>query len=357
MTLDDLNRIKRFDTGRVADSIEVLPLQLKQVLEDFKKIKIDKSEFEGITQVVVNGMGGSNIGVGVLKAVFSDRLRVPVSITPGYEVPAHVNQNTLYVFSSYSGSTEEPLSVYEEVKRRGAKVIFICAAGGSKLEKLAKKDGIPGYVFKVEHNPCGQPRLGTGYSIFGMAMLFARVGLYEIDEVQMQEVIVDLDLRNKELATEVPTAKNLAKRIAEKLVGKQPIIVGAEFLIGNLRVLRNQFCETSKNFASYLVLPDLNHFAMEGLANPASNGKDLAFLFIDSEFYHLRIGKRAQLTKEIVKKDGIEVLECRLTGKTKLEQAFELLQLGSWITFYLGILNQVNPSEVKWVDWFKKQLG
>lgn len=357
MTLDDLNRIKRLDSGGVSDSIEVLPLQIRQVLRDFKKLKISSSEFSTVTQVVVNGMGGSNIGVGVLKAAFGDRLKVPISITPGYSVPAHVNENTLYVFSSYSGSTEEPLSVYEEVKSRGAKMLYICAAGGSKLEKLAKKAGIPGYIFKPEHNPSGQPRLGTGYSIFGIAMLLARAGLYEIDEAQVEKVIADLESRNKELAPGSPTAKNRAKQLAAKLFGKQPVIVGAEFLIGNLRVLRNQFCETSKNFASYLVLPDLNHFAMEGLANPAGNGKYLVFLFLDSELYHPRIEKRAQLTKEIVKKDGIETLECRLTGETKLDQAFEMLQLGSWITFYLGILNQVNPSEVKWVDWFKKQLG
>jgi glucose/mannose-6-phosphate isomerase len=80
-------------------------------------------------------------------------------------------------------------------------------------------------------------------------------------------------------------------------------------------------------------------------------------LFFDSSLYHPRVQRRAELTKEVVKKNGIEVAECKMTGSTKLEQAFEFLQLGCWISFYLGMLNQVNPVEIKWVDWFKKKLA
>ena len=53
----------------------------------------------------------------------------------------------------------------------------------------------------------------------------------------------------------------MAKQIAIKLHNKQPIMIAAEFLIGNVRTLRNQMCENSKHFATYLTLPDLNHFA------------------------------------------------------------------------------------------------
>jgi len=355
MNLDDINRIRKFDTNRVADSIEALPKQIKQVLSDFKSIEIPP-EYKRVNQVVVNGMGGSNIGVGILKSAFSQELKVPVSITPGYEVPAHVNKKTLYVFSSYSGSTEEPLSVYEEVKRRGAKMIGIVSAGGSKLEQLMKKDNLPGYIFKPMHNPSGQPRLGIGYSIFGISMLLSRAGLFKINETEIKEVIAALEQRNGELAPGSPSVKNRAKQIAAKIFGKQPVLVAAEFLIGNARAMRNHFCENSKNFASYLTLPELNHYALEGLANPRNLGKNLVFIFFTSELYHPRVQKRAILTKEIVVKDGIEAIEYQLTGRTRLDQAFELLQLGSWITFYLAILNQTNPAEIKWVDWFKKKL-
>jgi glucose/mannose-6-phosphate isomerase len=353
--LDDLDRIKKLDSGKVAESIAVLPLQIRQVIADAGSIKVPNS-YNQVTEVVINGMGGSNIGVGILKSVFGDQLKVPVIITPGYEVPAYVGPDTLYIISSYSGTTEEPLSVYAEVKKRGAKIMAIAESGKGKLQDLIIKDKLPAYVFKPAHNPSGQPRYGLGYSVFGMMMLLAKAGLININEKEIEDLIEQLEYRNDGLKPQAEEKNNLAKKIASQLFSRQPILVSAEFLIGNMRAMRNQFCESSKNFASYLVLPDLNHFAMEGLVNPASNKQNLIFLFFDSSLYHPRVQKRAELTREVIKKNGIGAIDYKLTGATKLEQAFELLQLGSWISFYLGMLNQVNPVEIPWVDWFKKRL-
>lgn len=353
--LDDIARIKKFDTGRVAESIEALPQQMRQVLGEATLIKVPAS-YSKVTQVVVNGMGGSNLGMHIIKAAFADQIKVPVTLTAGYDVPAFVDKNTLYVLSSYSGSTEEVLSVYQEVKKRGAKIMAIVSKGNSKLEKLMIKDNIPGYIFKPQFNPSNQPRLGLGYSIFGLSVLLAKAGLFKIDLPEFEEIIAHLELFGKALLPIESSKINIAKKIAISLKDKLPILVSAQFLSGNLHAMRNQICENSKNFATYLILPDLNHFAMEGLANPSSNKDNLVFLFFESDFYLPRIQKRLQLTKEIVKKNKIEVVGHKLKGISKTEQAFELLQLGCWISFYLGILNQVNPIEIKWVDWFKKKL-
>ena len=95
---------------------------------------------------------------------------------------------------------------------------------------------------------------------------------------------------------------------------------------------------------------------MEGLVNPKSNKNNLLFFFIDSKLYHPRVQKRARLTKQVVSKNGIKVVDYKLKSKTKLGQALEMLQLGSWISYYLGISNSVDPVKIPWVDWFKKQL-
>src|SRR3989338_11520415 len=156
MNLDDQKIFAELDTGKVAESIKSLYLQMRQVLEQSDSIKIPK-EYGSVTQVVVNGMGGSNIGVGLAQAALSDRWKAPISITPGYEVLASVNEKTLYLISSYSGNTEEPLSVYEEIKRRGAKIMAICEAGDNRLSRLMEKDNLPGYRFKADHNSNRQP--------------------------------------------------------------------------------------------------------------------------------------------------------------------------------------------------------
>ncbi len=362
MNLDNINQFKKLDTGKVAESISLLPDQVRQVLHEARLIKVPR-EYSKVTQVVVNGMGGSNIGARIIKSAFSDQIKVPISITPGYQVPAHVNKSTLYIISSYSGTTEEPLSTYKEAKKRGAKIMAITShgrgsgkTGVNKLEQLMIKDNIPGYIFKPEFNPSGQPRLGVGYTLFGIAVMIAKAGLFKIEAKEIEDIIASLEIWDRELRPVIKTKNNKAKQIAIKLYNKVPTLIAAEFLIGNVKALRNQMSENSKHFPNYLTLPDLNHFAMEGLAYPASNKRTLVFVFFDSELYHPRIQKRSQLTKQVVRKNNIEVVEHTLQGKTKIAQSFEMLQLGVWITYYLGMLNGVDPINIPWVDWFKKQL-
>ena len=253
MSLDNPNKIKQLDNGQVAESIQFLPDQIRQVLNEARLIKIPR-QYNKATQVVINGMGGSNIGAGIVKSAFADQIRMPISIIPGYQLPAHVNKNTLYIISSYSGTTEEPLSTYQEAKKRGAKVIAITSRGQGRLEKLMIKDNIPGYIFKPLHNPSGQPRLGLGYSVFGLAVMLAKAGIFKIETKKIKNIIADLEIWDRRLRPVIKTKNNQAKQLAAELFNKQPILVAAEFLIGNIRALRNQLCESSKHFTKIHIL-------------------------------------------------------------------------------------------------------
>lgn len=356
LNLDDQKVYKKLDTGKVAKSIEMLSAQMKQVLDQAHLVKVP-CEYSKVTQVVVNGMGGSNIGIGLVRSALSDQIKLPITITSGYQISASVDKNTLYLLSSYSGNTEEVLSVYEEVERRGAKILAICEAGDNQLARLMMKDNIPGYMFKPEFNPSGQPRLGLGYSVLGAVMLLAKAGLFSIKEGELESIIAKLELSGQVLRLGEATKINKAKQVAMKLYGKIPVVVAAEFLAGNLNILRNQFNETSKNFSTYLELPDMNHYALEGLVNPKSNKNNLVFLFFNSLLYHPRIQRRVNLTKQVVKKNKIKFIEHKLSGASKLEQALKMMQFGTWVSYYLAMLNNVNPVKIPWVDWFKKELG
>lgn len=102
--LDELDKIKKLDKEGSLGSIELLYSQIRQVLEESRLIKVPR-EYGKVKNVVINGMGASNLGAGIFKAVFSDKIKVPVNIAPGYEIPAYVGENTLYIISSYSGNT------------------------------------------------------------------------------------------------------------------------------------------------------------------------------------------------------------------------------------------------------------
>jgi glucose/mannose-6-phosphate isomerase len=356
MNLDNQNNYKKLDKQFVGKSIELLPDQMRQVLSDARLIKIPK-EYSKINKVVLAGMGGSNLGIRIMRQAFAEQIKVPININAGYGVPNYVDENTLYIISSYSGTTEEPLSTYHKAKKKGAKIIAITEnIPESKLRKIMIRDDVPGYTFEPEQNPSGQPRLGLGYSIFGIAVMLAKAGVINVNVKEMEKIIDLLEINSRKLRVSSPSTQNIAKKTAIKLNKKTPILIGAEFLSGNLHTMRNQINETAKTFSSYLILPDLNHYAMEGLQYPSNNKKNLQFVFFNSNLYSSRIQERLQLTKKVVRKNGVEVLDIKLKAKTKKAQCFELLQFGSWMSFYMGIMYGINPVSVPWVDWFKREL-
>lgn len=355
--LNNLENINKYDNDLlVAKSIELLPDQIRQVLNDSRLIKVPHT-YSTAKRVVINGMGGSNLGARIIQTTLSDKLNIPLIIWPGYEVPKFVDKDTIFVISSFSGTTEEPLSVYKEVRKRKAKILVITEdSPNSKLKELMLKENIPGYAFDVRFNPSNQPRLGVGYTNFGTLVLLAKAGLITLKKKDIEVIIEKMELETRRLRANVDSKTNKAKQIAKKLHKKIPIFVASDHLIGNLHAIRNQTSENAKNFSDYLEIPELNHYTMEGLANPATNKKNLAFLFFESDLYHPRNVRRAELTKQVIEKQGIDVISHKLKGDSKLHQAYELLQFGTWITYYLGILNKVDPIKIPWVDWFKQEL-
>lgn len=333
------------------ESLQKLPEQINSVIKDEKNISLNFSAGD-IETIVINGMGGSNLGGYLIQAIFRDRLKIPLLIEPGYDVPAYVNKKTLYIVSSYSGSTEEPIAAYKTARRRGAMIIILCSDSNNPLRKLAERDNVAHYFFTTSANPSNQPRLGLGYGVSGLLMLFKKLNLLALKDKDLKDIISQLKRKNSGLSKKGNEAEHLAKRLA----GHETILIGGQILEGNLRIMRNQWCETGKNFASYLVLPDMNHYSLEGLGKPINNKKRLAALVLDSSLYDSKIKKRLELTKEIIKRQGIRVVTYTPSGKTPLAQSFDLLQFGSWLTYYLSIQNRVDPLPVPWVDWFKKQL-
>jgi hypothetical protein len=60
---------------------------------------------------------------------------------------------------------------------------------------------------------------------------------------------------------------------------------------------------------------------------------------------------------DVVEKNNVAVLEYNPTSETRLTQVFETLLFGSYVGFYIAMLNNLNPSPIPWVDYFKKKLA
>ena len=353
-TLDNLARLGQLDQENMLESIALLPRQIEQAWAEVKKVKLP-TNYKKINKIVINGMGGSGLGTHLIRSIYFKDLKLPLGNIHSYDLPGIVDKNTLYIISSYSGSTEEPIATFKEAKRRGAKVLGITAGG--ELAELIKAGQLPGYIFDPRYNLCGQPRIGLGYSIAGLLGLLTKCGALKVSDQEIKNVVVSLDQLNTDFSPRTMLQKNEAKQLADSLYGQIPVIVASEFLSGNAHVLANQLNENAKNFSAYFLISELNHHLLEGLARPDSNHKNLHFLFLESRLYGARNQKRFAITQEIVKQNKIQYSSYSVPGASALEQSLSAILFGSYASFYLAVLNGIDPSSIPYVDYLKKQLA
>ncbi|PWU23685.1 hypothetical protein C5B42_02125 [Candidatus Cerribacteria bacterium 'Amazon FNV 2010 28 9'] len=351
--LDSREELAKIDTKNGLGSIEQLGSQIKQVWEATRSLQFPDS-YRQVTSVVVAGMGGSAYGTHVIATLFADELTVPVFSIPDYTLPHWVNEHTLVLLSSYSGSTEETLSAAEDAKKKGAHMCGLTSGG--KLGEWLKSNNYPAYIFTPTFNQCNTPRYALGYSVFGQMAVLERAGILKIDEGMYQALLADIAQIQLEVSVSVSREKNASKLLAYDCLDRLPIVVVAQHLEGAGHVVANAFNETAKTYSEYRVVPELNHHLMEGLQFPKINERDLFFIFADSKLYSPSIQKRMQLTKQVIEKNNCEYMSIDIASNSKLGQVFELLLKGTYAAFYLAFLNNVDPVPNPWVDWFKQSM-
>ncbi len=352
--LDSRDEIKKLDVSNLLGSVEALPDQIIDALEQTKDLVVPDS-YRTAKNVVVAGMGGSILGSIIIKGLFSRELQVPFENVQGYNLPDYVNQDTLVLLSSYSGTTEETLSCAQDALKRGAKIMAITS--GNDLAALAVKHNWPCYLINPKFNPSGQPRLSLGYAITGQLNLFAKAGIIADQTDSLIKVVAGLKAMLLLLSPEA-IDNNTAKLLAYAAFEKHVIISGAEHLAGAAHVFNNQVNENAKALTSEWHLPEFNHHYSEALQFPKANLETTIFFFFNSNLYSPRMIKCFPLTSQLVSSKGYETQLIQATAPTKLEQVFEIILLGGFVASYLAFLYKIpDPGPVPNVEWFKAELN
>jgi glucose/mannose-6-phosphate isomerase len=110
------------------DAVCSLPEQLAAAHEAAGRIDIRHfAPADEIDHIVIMGMGGSGIAGDVFATALNDELPVPCLVLKQYRVPAFVGPRTLAFAVSYSGDTEETVSMATAAAKCGARLVCISA--------------------------------------------------------------------------------------------------------------------------------------------------------------------------------------------------------------------------------------
>ena len=348
--LDNELAMRALDPNDMLGWVERFPEQVADAWARADKLDLPVS-YRGKKHIVILGMGGSAIGGDLLAALMASRSSVPVSVVRGYDLPAWVDDETLVIASSYSGNTEETLTLFQEALKRNAALVVLTTNG--KLERLALDNDIPVVLFPGG----GQPRAALGYSLILLLGIVGALGYFSLPAEERAEATHIIEEINTACAPAIPEAENPAKQYAQMAYNRIPFVLGAGFLRPVARRWKTQFNENSKTWSAYDEMPEFNHNLIVATKSPFHLAQSILIISLESSNDHPRVRARWDIVADIFAKSHLPHLRVQAPGHTPFAQMMGLIHLGDFVTVYLAFLNEQDPSEIENIDYLKSALA
>lgn len=348
--LDNILIYRQFDASGMLNHLHEFPEQCKRAWEKVLRFDLPR-EYTRIDKVIIIGMGGSAIGGELVRRLALAESNVPVWVHRDYSLPPFVDEGTLVIALSYSGNTEETISAFTQSLKTRAKKLVLTADG--RLKELAEREGIP--IFLIDYQ--APPRVAFPHSFIPLLGIFQKLGLLRDKSADLQEALRILNKLSKDFIETTPLLSNPAKQLATKLWGHVAIIYGAEILSEVALRWKTQLNENGKTWAFFELFPELNHNAISGYEFPSQVKKRLFVILLRSSLFHPRNLLRYEVTAKLLSKAGISHEFVEAIGTSALAQVMSLVLLGDYVSFYLAILNRIDPTPVDSVDFVKKYLS
>jgi glucose/mannose-6-phosphate isomerase len=101
--------IKKTDPADMFRCVADFPSQVEEALRIGAEAPI-AMRADGVSSIVLTGMGGSAIAGDLLRSYLAEELRIPFLVNRSYSLPGLVDRSSLVIVSSYSGNTEETMA-------------------------------------------------------------------------------------------------------------------------------------------------------------------------------------------------------------------------------------------------------
>ncbi|HYW35656.1 MAG TPA: bifunctional phosphoglucose/phosphomannose isomerase [Balneolaceae bacterium] len=340
--------INSLDSGDMEKLLKQFSRQWKDAVKRTESLSLNIN-VDRIKNICMVGMGGSAIGADLIRAYSYDFCPLPVQVFRHYNIPEWVGKNTLFVGCSFSGTTEETLSAVSKARKRGAQLIAV-TSGGELLVQASKND------FDYIKFPGGMPpRAALASSFVPLFRIFEYLGLIDEGAEALEETGEFLQQQGQLLED---TEDNEALALAEDLVDTLPIIYSDATIMEpvNLR-WRTQMEENAKTLAYGNTLPEMNHNEIVGWDQIAHLTGRLSVVILRDKDDVPPVKQRMQIVEELIADQVSSINVFNTRGNSRLTRMFSLIQLADWTSFYLAMLNGVDPTPIAKIDLLKRRLS
>ena len=321
--------------------ITQFPDQIREALA--LSLDVPKYDAKKIQNIVIAGLGGSGITGVMVKKMLEPILSIPIETLCSYDIPAYINEHTLFIISSYSGNTEETLSMMQKAITKNA-LIFAISAGG-KLQELAHKHHIPSILI-----PSGRPpRASIGYSLITIFRLLEGLNLMGKENYakKFEHIATFLEKNAENIQQE-------AKEISSYLNEKIPVIYAQDANEALAIRFRQQLNENSKMLSWHHVFPVMNHNEIVGFEGKSHH---LAVLLLRLGNENDRENIRFDFLTELLDKAAVPVRTLVGQGNNYFENYFYIFQVLDWVSVLLAEKAEIDPTPVATITLLKNRLG
>lgn len=295
--------------------------------------------------VIICGMGGSAISGDVLADCMFGSSKYPVTVQRFPELPEWVDERTLIIMASYSGNTRETLALYDEVNKKGYRMVAI-TAGGRLLERATSDEN---YILKMKEGI--QPRCATGYSLGLMFALMDQIG-----DTSLQTMVKRQTPKLKKFRDELASNRSMAWEVARRIDGRTPIIYSTVELSSTATRWKSQINENSKMMAFSGLMPEFNYNDVSGWSAGSVRESCVPLFLCEEKMPKVR--KKAMYAAiDVLKTYDTEPMVVRIRGRSVVEKLLRSIMIGDYVSLYLAYLNGVDPSEVASISELKTRLA
>ncbi|MBW6515585.1 MAG: bifunctional phosphoglucose/phosphomannose isomerase [Candidatus Cloacimonetes bacterium] len=300
-----------------------------------------------INRVIIAGMGGSAISGDIMRTAYSHL--IPIEVCKDYQIPL-IKKDDLLVICSYSGNTEETISCFKQGVNKAAYLAAITSNG--KLHELIDDNHV--WCQLPDGYP---PRAAIGFLFFSIILVLEKFGVIPRREGDVRSTISTLMLKAGAISGNVMTEFNITKQSALKIYKKIPLIYSSNPSLTPVAYrLKCQINENAKYPAFFHTLPEMNHNEIEAWENKVFH-KIFIPIFISYIDEKVDYKKRVKFLQDLFIKENIEYLDFYAEGSNYIEKVFSLIYLSDMISYYLAILQNIDPTKIDYIEKLKDEIS
>ena len=348
-SLDNPAYYEALDPNGLRDRLRTFPDQCFAGWQQSLDWKTTDS-WTGIRHVVIGGMGGSAIAGDLIRDLAAVKKSLPITVVRDFQLPCNMDQHTLFIACSFSGNTEETLSLVSQVQETEAKILVV--SSGGQLQKIAQVRGVP--ILGLPG--FGEPRSSVGYTLLLLLGVLNKLGIFALDQHDVSGSIGSLRSTVAHLSEGVPTLVNPAKRLAYLFQQKTLVVYGGGIFSATARRWKTQFNENSKAWAFYEELPELLHNSVEAF-QLAETFSSSVVIVLEPKTKTPMLEARYRVVEDLLRSGHVQFELVRGESGSPIAQVLNMVLLGDYASYYLGLLHGINPSATPAIDQGKKLLA